>query len=351
MTTPLLRQTDPLDEFVLPPELEATRPPEMRGLPRDEIRLMVVDGESTRHRRFDELVDELAPGDLLVVNNSQTIPAAVNTDDSRVVHFSTELPGGLRVVELRRLTDTGSEPSHTTTPGTIDLPDGAGLKLLAPFPVHSKTRRLWVAHVEGARDGVESLLERHGRPITYTHLSDEIPITDFQTVFANEPGSAEMPSAGRPFTNDLVTSLIAHGVAVAPLTLHTGVSSLETGEPPYPERYEVPEATAESVNQTRRRGGRVIAVGTTVVRALETITDAGGRAHPGSGWTDLVIGAGTPVRVIDGMVTGWHEPRSTHLDMLVAVAGRPRIAASYEMALRLGYLWHEFGDSHLIFAR
>ena len=348
MTLPApLRQTDRLDDFVLPSELEASEPPELRGLARSEVRLMVYEDGVIRHRRFDAVTGELAPGDLLIVNNSMTLPAAVDLDDSTVVHFSTELPGGFRVVEVRSRTDAGSEPNLSMSSGSIRLPDGADLELLAPFPVDSATRRLWVAHVKGGVE-VEDVLRRHGRPITYTHASRDLPLSFYQTIFATEPGSAEMPGAGRPFSHDLVTSLVTHGVAIAPLTLHTGVSSLETGEPPYPEWYLVPESTADLVNNSRQRGGRVIAVGTTVVRALETVTDSRGRTHGGSGWTDLVIEVDTPIRTIDGLVTGWHEPQSTHLDMLVAVAGRDAVATSYEEALRVGYLWHEFGDSHLI---
>ena len=350
MTSPgILRPTDWLDDFELPPDLEANRPPEMRGLRRDEVRLMVVDGRETRHRRFHDVLDELRPGDLLVVNDSATIPAAVDVGESRVVHFSTELPGGLRVVEIRRNTVDGSKPDLEMTPGTIELPGGANLELLAPFPVDAPTRRLWVAHLDDGH-GVDSLLREHGRPITYTHSSTDVPLAAYQTVFATTPGSAEMPSAGRPFSHELVTALVSNGVGIVPLTLHTGVSSLEWGEPPYPERYWVPHYTAELVNVTRRRGARAIGVGTTVVRALETVVDVRGRAQAGSGWTDLVIGADTPIRAVDGMITGWHEPLSTHLDMLVALAGRQTIAESYEMALRLGYLWHEFGDSQLILA-
>jgi S-adenosylmethionine:tRNA ribosyltransferase-isomerase len=157
-----------------------------------------------------------------------------------------------------------------------------------------------------------------------------------------------MPSAARPFTDRLVTELVASGISISPLTLHTGVSSLEMGEAPYPEWFQIPEATAARVNQTRDEGGKVVAVGTTVVRALETTADSRGRAHPGQSWTDLVIGPESGLRVVDGLITGWHEPSSTHLDLLRAVAGRARLAESYRIALDTGYLWHEFGDSHLI---
>lgn len=341
-----LRTTDILDDFDLPADRETTGPPEMRGIARDGVRLMVTAGDRIEHRRFTDLVHELDPGDLLVVNDSQTLAAAVAIDDARVVHFSTDLPGGLRVVEMRRLGVDGSRPDLDLEPGTIALPDGSRLELLAPFPTDSTTRRLWVAHVDGGL-GLDALLAAYGRPITYTRSRD-LPLDAYQTVFATTPGSAEMPSAGRPFTHRLVTALVGKGVGVAPLTLHTGVSSLELGEPPYPERFRVPQITVDMVELTRKRGGRVIAVGTTVVRALETVAAGRRRIQAGSGWTELVIAPGTRVRVVDGMITGWHEPNSTHLDMLVAVAGRGAISRSYETALGAGYLWHEFGDSHLL---
>jgi S-adenosylmethionine:tRNA ribosyltransferase-isomerase len=167
-------------------------------------------------------------------------------------------------------------------------------------------------------------------------------------VFATEPGSAEMPSAGRPFTPELVTRLVSRGVGIVPLVLHTGVASLESHEPPYEEYYRVPRHTAERVNATRRSGGRVVAVGTTVVRALETVTAADGTTVPGEGWTSLVVTGDRPLRSVQGLVSGFHEPRATHLSMLAALCGRAHLDRAYAEARRLGYLWHEFGDSHLI---
>jgi S-adenosylmethionine:tRNA ribosyltransferase-isomerase len=173
-------------------------------------------------------------------------------------------------------------------------------------------------------------------------------IDSYQTIFAREPGSAEMPSASRPFTPEVVTDLVSRGVSVAPLLLHTGVSSLEGGERPYPERYRVPESTAFAVNDARRHGGRVIAAGTTVVRALATVTGEHGVVHPGEGWTEVVVTPDAPVRSVDGLLTGWHEPESSHLLMLEAFAGSHALSRAYRTALDLGYRWHEFGDSHLI---
>jgi S-adenosylmethionine:tRNA ribosyltransferase-isomerase len=191
-------------------------------------------------------------------------------------------------------------------------------------------------------------LARHGRPIRYWYLTGEWPIGAYQTVFALEPGSAEMPSAGRPFTTEIVTELVARGVLVAPVTLHTGVSSLDRGELPYPERYRVPAATARLANATREWGGRVIAVGTTVVRALETVARPDGVVAPGEGWTNLVVTPRRGLRAIDGLLTGWHDPASSHLDLLEAATGADLLERSYEAAHAHGYLFHEFGDTHLI---
>ena len=334
-----------LERLVVPDELQARVPPERRGIRRDEVSLMVSAKDTIRHRRFADLTEELRPGDLLVVNDSGTLPAAVDLDDQTVVHFSTQLPGGLQVVELRRRVGAGSEPMPGVEPGTIDLFDRARLEILAPYPVSSTSGRLWAAHLDGVER--DDLLRESGRPITYRYAR-RAPLRAYQTVFARRAGSAEMPSAGRPFSMRLVTALAARGVWIAPLTLHTGVSSLESGEDPYPEWYEVPMATAALVNHVRERDGRVIAVGTTVVRALETVTDDGYITHPGRGWTDLVISSDDRMRSVTGLITGWHEPSSTHLHMLEAVGGRHLVDESYRAAIELGYLWHEFGDSHLI---
>jgi S-adenosylmethionine:tRNA ribosyltransferase-isomerase len=157
-----------------------------------------------------------------------------------------------------------------------------------------------------------------------------------------------MPSAGRAFTPQLITRLVAKGVQIAPLILHTGVASLEEHEPPYEEFYRVPLDTARLVNAARAAGRRVIAVGTTVVRALETVTDAEGVTHPGEGWTRLVITPERGLRAVNGLLTGLHEPEASHLAMLQALAGLEHLEITYAEALKQGYLWHEFGDLHLM---
>lgn len=346
MTLAPVRGVDLLDDFEVPEELEAKGPAESRGLDRDGVRLMVSDDHGQRHLRFDQLPSALRSGDLLVVNDSATLPASIRSGDV-IVNFSTPLPGGLQVVELRRPGDPGSLPWEGAHPRLVSLPGGREVELLAPFPVDSKTRRLWVANLGGSI-GLHAYLAKWGEPIRYRHVHTKHALDEYQTVFARVPGSAEMPSAGRPFTDRLLTRTVTAGMTVAPLTLHTGVSSLEAGEEPYPEWFEIPAVTAALVDHTHDRGGRVIAVGTTVVRALETTADEHGRSHPGRGWTEVVVGSGHQMRVVDGLITGWHEPASTHLDLLEALAGRSLLVDAYREALAGEYMWHEFGDSHLI---
>ena len=337
--------------FDVPAALEAREPPEERGLRRDEVRLLVArrsDG-SVSHGRFAELDRVLEPGDLLVVNVSATIPAAVaarRPDGERVaVHFATPAPqlaDGWWVVELR--SPDGERPLRATVGEPISLDGGAGLELVAPY---ASGARLMLARFEGAGT-VTAYLQRHGRPIRYGYVADQWPLDAYQNVYATTPGSAEMASAGRPFTPELITRLVAGGVLFAPITLHCGVSSPERHEAPLPERFDVPEQTAALIRSVREWGGRVIAVGTTVVRALETVTGPDGCVVAGAGWTSLVVTPARGLWLVDGLITGWHEPEASHLEMLEAAAGPQLLARSYDAALACGYLWHEFGDSHLV---
>jgi S-adenosylmethionine:tRNA ribosyltransferase-isomerase len=333
--------------FQLPHALEATAPAEARGLERDEVRLMVAQRASGRieHAQFRDLPRFLAPGDLLVVNTSATLPAALpaarEDGTEPMLHVATQaphLPGDRWwVVELR-------DARHLQAGERVAVGAGASFELVAPY---AGGTRLWLARFDGETPLPEHLA-RHGQPIRYSYITEQWPLEHYQTAFALQPGSAEMPSAGRPFTPALITRLVAHGILVAPLVLHTGVSSPERHEPPYPERYEVPEPTARLVNHVHSSGGRVIAVGTTVVRALETAAAPDGTVSASSGWTGLVITPERGVFAIDGLVTGWHEPQASHLQLLEAAAGEPLLRRCYDEALAAGYLWHEFGDSHLI---
>jgi S-adenosylmethionine:tRNA ribosyltransferase-isomerase len=329
----------------------ATGPIEATGRRRDEARLLVssrFDGTDV-DTTFAALPDFLDPGDVLVVNTSATLPAAVPSGDGLLLHLAGELPGGLRLVELRQPNGAGSLPFRETRAGTVELPAGGRATLLAPYPLDGASRpvRLWVAHLE-LPGGLLPYLAEHGRPIRYGTPEHPWPLDAYQTVFATEPGSAEMPSAARGFTAELVTALVAKGVVFAPVLLHCGVSSPETGEPPQPERYRVPAATAALVNAARDAGQRIVAVGTTATRALETTAGEDGTVHPGEGWTELVITPERGVRAIDGLVTGWHEPEASHLDLIEAVARRATLERAYAEAGALGYHGHEFGDFHLI---
>jgi len=326
----------------LRPELEAHEPPEARGISRDDVALMVSRsrGQSVSHHRFGDLPGLLMPGDLLVVNNSGTLPSAVPVSHELVVHFSTAMPDGTWLVELRFGNGAATVPYRGGAAGDrLVLPGGALLRLVSRF-----TGRLWRAKLSTA---VVPYLLRHGRPIRYSYVRHAWPIEAYQTVFATTPGSAEMPGAGRPFSPEVVTRLVSRGVTVAPITLHTGVSSLEDNEDPYPEPYDVPPATARLVELTREHGGRVIAIGTTVVRALETAALAG-EMVPASGWTTHVVTPEAGLHAVDGLLTGLHEPRSSHLRMLAAFAGEDLLSDCYDEAAEHGYRWHEFGDVHLL---
>ncbi len=335
--------------FVLPSEAEASSPPEWRGLARDEVRLMAVTPSGITHTRFRELSGLLEPGDLVVVNTSATLPARVEArraDGALVpLHVSTQLDDGDWVVELRRRDNSG--PDLGAEPGTaLELPGGLAVTLLQGYPDPARPSRLWRAR-PGRPTAVTAYLPAHGRPIGYGYLAGDFPLADRQNVWATEPGSGEMASAGRPFSAEVVVRLVARGVAVAPLVLHTGVSSPELHEPPYPERFAVPGPTARLVELTRANGGRVVAVGTTVTRALETAADADGTVRATSGWTSLVLGPDRPARVVTGLVTGLHAPEASHLQLLEAVAGAPLVSRAYEASVPERYLWHEFGDSML----
>ena len=338
-----------LTDFSLPAELEAHDPPEARGLARDGVRMLVSRRSSGEigHHGFRDLPGLLLPGDLLVVNTTATLPAQVRADGFGVrlaVHFSSPQPDGAWLVELRQVKGKISMPNGPGSPDqSISLPGGAVLTLAG-----KATGRLWRARLSAA---VVPYLLRYGIPIRYSYVHREWALPFYQTVFAREPGSAEMPSASRPFTPSVVTQLVTRGVLIAPLTLHTGVSSLEAGEDPYPEPYDVPPATARLVNHVRAHGGRIIAAGTTVVRALETAALGGGFDGPvaaSAGWTSHVVTPETGVKVVDGLLTGLHEPRSEHLRMLAAFAGPELLSRCYETAIRSRYLWHEFGDVHLL---
>ncbi|NGO47096.1 S-adenosylmethionine:tRNA ribosyltransferase-isomerase [Streptomyces ureilyticus] len=357
----------------IPEELLARVPVEQRGLggDRDGVRLLVSCGaQEVSHHAFVELPGLLRAGDLLIVNTSSTLAAAV---DGRlgharvVVHFSTLGEDGRWAVELRDPDGRGTTRARAGGPAGTEVRLPGDVRLVLEEPLTTRSPRLWWARV--SEPDVPGLLRRHGRPIRYSYTEQDQPLSVYQTVFAlpsaDGVGSAEMPSAARPFTPRLVAELVSRGVQFAPVTLHTGVASAEAHEPPYPERFAVPEASARLINAAkakqirrealpwkggggRREGGRVIAVGTTAVRAVESAVGPDGVVRAAEGWTDLVVTPERGVQVVDGLLTGLHEPEASHLLMLEAIAGPAAIRRSYDEALRGRYLWHEFGDMHLV---
>ena len=352
--------TFPTLEFSLPHELEASEPPETRGLRRDQVRLMVSNysTDQIRHARFDSLPNFLDRDDVLVINTSRTRNSALRATraDGTLLelHLSIHLAENLWTVEVRSLDDSGKSKclEDTQIGETLSLPEAASATLLGPYESDcddnsTPSKTVWQATLN-LPAAEEDYFARHGFPIRYNYVKDRWPLPYYQTVYATEIGSAEMPSAGRPFTSKVLARLTSRGVRIAPLILHTGISNLEFHEPPYKEYYRVPPETAELVNKAHETGKRVVAVGTTVVRALESVTNAGGVTHAGEGWTCLVISPRRGLRTVNALVTGMHEPKASHLAILETLAGQPHIRIAYDAALQEGYLWHEFGDMHLI---
>lgn len=347
-------------EFSLPPELEASAPPEARGLRRDQVRLMVSNysTDQVRHARFHHLDEYLSKGDVLVINTSRTrnsALAASRTDGTALeLHLSTHLDEELWTVEVRSINEDGKtkhlEDAHEGE--ILTLPVMAKAILQRPYVSDctddsKPSETLWLARLTFPRQ-VDDYLARYGFPIRYNYVKERWPLSFYQTVYATESGSAEMPSAGRPFTSGLLKRLVSKGIRIAPLVLHTGVSNLETHEPPYKEFYRVTSETAHTVNEARTSGRRIVAVGTTAIRALETVTNADGKTHAGEGWTCLVIAPQRGLRAVNALLTGMHEPEASHLAILESLAGLSHIKLAYDEALHNSYLWHEFGDLHLI---
>jgi S-adenosylmethionine:tRNA ribosyltransferase-isomerase len=323
----------------------APRPPlELTGRRRDEAHLLVAwrtDGRLavTSMAQLDAFLE---PGDVVVVNTSATRPAALVVDDELVIHLSTRLVDGTWVIEFRHLCGAGSTAWLDFWPRRrVSLPGGARLRVIEPYaPAHQSDRpvRLWRARLDLPDVSLDEYLAEQGRPIRYGCEVGDWPIDAYQTVFAVEPGSAEMPSAARGFTAELVTRLVSKGVVIAPIVLHTGVASQEAGEKPYPEQFRVSESTANAVNHAHATGHRVISVAT-----------PDGLVHPGEGWTGLVITPSRGVHAVDGLLTGWHDPEASHLLLVEAVAGRRSLLdESYTVAVEAGFAGHEFGDFHLI---
>jgi len=334
--------------FDRPQELFAARPPEMRGEGRDDVRLLVSSPGGHTHARFGDLAKFLRRGDLLVVNESATLPASLQATGRLgpfVLNLSTRFDDSLWLAEPRW--NTAKQGPLPIEAGEVASAGAMRVKFLAPCP---GIPRLWFVRAQG------SLLDEvaaSGAPIRYGYVTEQFDMGVYQTMFSRVPGSAEMPSAARPITPRVLKALSLAGIRTAHVLLHTGVSSLEIeaaqveNQALYPEPFAVPSETARAINETRLRGGRVIAVGTTVVRALESAWTPGGVRAAG-GFTRVFVHPGTGVHAVDGLLTGLHDPVTSHLAMLSALAGRDFVFDAYREAIERRYLWHEFGDSHLI---
>ena len=338
--------------FEVPPELEAHEPPEFRGLRRDHVRLLVLPRRTDQtpiHTQFTEIGNYLDSGDLLVVNNSRTLPALLPAHDETGAEVEVRLAqrrsdNHWDALILSGRTHVGRSGMH------LDFGQNLTAQVVAP---NSDLPFLWQVQFNICCKELLNLIYRVGVPIRYSYVAEALPLDLYQTVYAGAPGSVEMVSAGRPFSWELLLSLERQGVKLATISLHTGISStrddaIDATYPNYEEEYDLSEATVQAINNCHQAQGRVIAVGTTVVRTLETVAAQQHGLIPAHGWTRLHIAAGHHLRVVDGLLTGMHEPESSHLDLLSAFVQPERLKAVYLQAIEKQYLWHEFGDMNLI---
>ncbi len=335
-------------DFYLPSELNASHPPERRGIRRDHVKMMVLDKKTgtVSHDQFFRLADYLKSGDLLVMNNSRTVPAILQAGlirDTKLIQQAVEIRLARRrdeeswdvlvVTDCVRLGDI-LQFSSDLSAVVIDTKEGSPLKTI-----------LFSKKGPALFNSIYAL----GEPVRYEYINDKWGLDYYQTVFASHPGSVEMPSAGRAFSWELLFNLQKKGIELDFIQLHTGLSyllddELETSPADNYEEYHLSEKTIEKIHKTKASGGRVIAVGTTVVRALESAGVTGAI----NGVTNLYINQHFPLKMVDGIITGFHEPRASHLDMLTAFVSQDLLWSAYEEAIDQQYLWHEFGDMNLI---
>lgn len=335
-------------DFYLPEELNASHPPEKRGVRRDHVRMMVLNratGE-TKHDHFFHLGEYLQPGDLVIANNSRTIPAVLQAQWSR-----NNEPIALKVevrLARRRHEDIWDAlvVANPVIPGDqlVFSPE-----LSATVIADKENSPLKIIHFTKKGTELFNIIYALGEPIRYEYIEQPWDLDYYQTIFASHPGSVEMPSAGRAFSWELIFKLKRKNILLDFIQLHTGLSYLlddnwnQTPED-NEEEYHISERTMERILQTKASGKRVIAVGTTVVRALESAARNGAL----SGLTTLYIDNHYSLKIADGIITGFHEPQASHLDMLSAFVSEKHLLQAYDQAIDAGYLWHEFGDMNLI---
>jgi S-adenosylmethionine:tRNA ribosyltransferase-isomerase len=340
-------------QFDLPPHLSCPQPTEERELLRDEVRLLVTTGSGQiNHDLFRNIPDYINPGDVLVVNTSATVasalPVTLPDGNKGVVHISNQINSHQWLIEIRTIRENKTVRWKAGEPGmAFSLPEGANVRLVERFYNNKQLLDLWVATLHLSQS-VETYLAAHAFPIQYETIDRRYPLAYYQNFFSFHPGSAEMPSAGRGFTPQVVNKLLKKGVVFAPVLLHTGVSSLEENEAPYPEYMEITPLSASIINTAKSQGNRIIAVGTTAIRAIESAAGTDGLLRPYQGHTSLFIDESYHLKMTDALLTGFHEPRASHLHMLQALAGIEHMELAYQAAIAADYYWHQFGDLHLI---
>ncbi|MCG3088337.1 S-adenosylmethionine:tRNA ribosyltransferase-isomerase [Sporosarcina cyprini] len=335
-------------DFHLPDELNASHPPEKRGLRRDHVRMMVLNrttGE-IQHDRFDHVLDYLQPGDLVILNNSRTIPAVLQGKWSR----QQEQLGAQVEVRLARRRNEDSWDALIIA-GPVQPGDTLHFSVDLSATVIEHRDNSPLTTIQFSKKGLDLFQDIYslGEPIRYEYIQEPWQLDSYQTVFGSHPGSVEMPSAGRAFSWELLFSLMQRGVQIEYIQLHTGLSYLldddyEQSPEDNEEEYHISEGTMQKILQAKATGNRVIAVGTTVVRALESAA----LTNTLSGVTNLYINHHYPLQLVDGMITGLHEPKASHLEMLSAFVSEDHLQVAYAEAIKSRYLWHEFGDMNLL---
>lgn len=333
-------------DYNLPEDLIAQEPAPVR----DESRLMVLhkDGGEPEHRQFKDITEYIRPQDLLVVNDTKVIPARLW---GKKAGTGTTIEVLLLTRRDEHTWETLVRPGRRVPPGTTIV---FSEELVGTVEaVLDEGCRLIKFQYQGV---FEEVLDRLGvMPLPpYIKKQPDDP-TRYQTVYARDPGSAAAPTAGLHFTPELLQKIKGRGTAIVPVLLHVGLGTFRpvkadevTSHRMHAEYYSVPEETAKMINETKARGGRVIAVGTTTTRCLETAALGNGTVQAGSGWTEIFIYPGYSFRAIDALVTNFHLPRSTLLMMVSALVGRERVLDAYDLAVRMRYRFFSFGDAMLI---
>lgn len=333
--------------YDLPEELIAQDPLEKRS----NSRLMILDKKSgdVTHRHFYDIKEYLRPGDCLVINNTRVIPA-------RLYGEREETGGKVEILLLKRKGDdvweTLVKPGKKARIGTR-LTFGGGLLKGQVIDIVDEGNRLIRFSYEGIFEEILDQLGQMPLPPYITHeLKDK---NRYQTVYAKYDGSAAAPTAGLHFTKELLQEIRDMGVSIAEVTLHVGLGTFRPVKVDdvldhhmHSEFFQISEEAADLINTTRKNGGRIISVGTTSTRTLESAAEADGTLHAKSGWTDIFIYPGYQFKVIDGLITNFHLPESTLVMLVSALAGRKHVMAAYEEAVKERYRFFSFGDAMFI---